>query len=76
MLGARAAVRLPDGRTLWRHARADGSYASANDPRVLFGLGRVEGPVTVRVAWPDGRQQEWTDIDTNRWVTLRQATTP
>ena len=29
-----------DGPTLWRRARADGSYASANDPRVLVGLGR------------------------------------
>ena len=24
---------------MWRRARTDGSYASANDPRVLIGLG-------------------------------------
>ena len=28
-----------DGTTLWRRARSDGSYASANDPRVVVGLG-------------------------------------
>ena len=41
MIGARVAVMSADGRTLWRRARSDGSYASANDPRVLFGLGDV-----------------------------------
>ena len=39
MLGARVAIVRSDGATLWRRARADGSYASANDPRVLVGLG-------------------------------------
>ena len=39
MIGARISVVCGDGRTLWRRARSDGSYASANDPRVLVGLG-------------------------------------
>jgi hypothetical protein len=34
-VGARVAVTRADGLTLWRRARADGSYASASDPRVL-----------------------------------------
>src|SRR5207249_6963322 len=38
-VGARIAVVRASGPTLWRRARADGSYASANDPRVLVGLG-------------------------------------
>jgi hypothetical protein len=32
MLGARLAVIRKGGPTLWRRARSDGSYASANDP--------------------------------------------
>ena len=32
MLGARVAIFRDDGSALWRRARADGSYASANDP--------------------------------------------
>ena len=41
MLGARAGVVRTDGSiVLRRRARSDGSYASANDPRVLIGLGR------------------------------------
>ncbi|HXH25482.1 MAG TPA: CRTAC1 family protein [Vicinamibacterales bacterium] len=74
MFGARIAVVRRDGTTLWRRARSDGSYASANDPRVLVGLGSHPGPVTVRVQWPDGRTEQWTDVPVGRWTTLRQGT--
>ena len=52
MVGARVAVTLRDGSMRWRRARADGSYASANDPRVLVGLGQVAEAPRVRVIWP------------------------
>jgi enediyne biosynthesis protein E4 len=52
MAGARVGITLEDGRVLWRRARADGSYASANDPRVLVGLGRSIEVVRVHVVWP------------------------
>ena len=71
MLGARVAV-LRDGlATLWRRARSDGSYASANDPRVLVGLGDSDARPTVRVHWPDGAVEEWRDVEVDRWMTLR-----
>jgi hypothetical protein len=73
-LGARVGITAPDGRTLWRRVRSDGSYASANDPRVLAGLGRSNGPVAVRVRWPDGREEQWAGIDAGRWTTLTQRT--
>jgi hypothetical protein len=68
-LGARVAVTAPGGRTRWRRARADGSYASANDPRVLVGLGQSAGPVTVRVIWPDGRIDD-VRAEIDRYTTL------
>jgi hypothetical protein len=68
-LGARVEVRQKD-RVLWRRARSDGSYASANDPRVLVGLGAVGDKPTVRVTWPDGKREEWTDVATDRYTTL------
>ena len=74
MLGARVTVVTSDGRTLWRRARADGSYASSNDPRVLVGLGEAVGAVTVRVRWPTGGTEEWRDVSINRWVTLKEGT--
>ena len=73
MVGARVAVTRPDGQTLWRRARADGSYASANDPRVLAGLGASSGPVRVRVVWPSGGVEEWTDVPVDRYTTLTEG---
>src|SRR5207249_288063 len=49
MLGATVAAIRRTGPTLWRRSRADGSYASANDPRVLIGLGRSTEKPTLRV---------------------------
>ncbi|HUR34866.1 MAG TPA: CRTAC1 family protein [Vicinamibacterales bacterium] len=73
MLGARVGVTTGDGRTLWRRVHADGSYASASDPRVLVGLGGAAAPVTVRVRWPDGAEQVFRDVAIDRWSTLRPA---
>jgi len=73
MIGARVSIARGAGPTLWRRARSDGSYASANDPRVLVGLGDAAAPVTVRVQWPDGKTEEWADQAIDRWVTMKQG---
>ena len=74
MIGARVAVVRGNGSTLWRRARSDGSYASANDPRVLVGLGSDTARPRVRVQWPDGRTEEWADVEVDRYTTLVQGT--
>ena len=71
-VGARVAVTRPKAPTLWRRARADGSYGSANDPRVLVGLGQSAEKPRVRVTWPDGRTEEWPAVDIDRYVTLME----
>ena len=73
MLGARVALISADGSALWRRARADGSYASANDPRVLVGLGTSSIPPRVRVIWPSGRVEDWTDVPVNQYTTLAEG---
>jgi hypothetical protein len=74
MLGARVGVTRANGPTLWRRARSDGSYASANDPRVLVGLGSSSDPVRIQVQWPDGTTGEWSDVALDRWTTLTKGT--
>jgi hypothetical protein len=74
MLGARVIVRRRDGSTLARRVRADGSYGSANDPRVLVGMGQSREPPDVEVRWPDGRVETWSDVPIDRWTTLKQGT--
>ena len=73
MLGARLMITRGDGRVLWRRARADGSYGSANDPRVIAGLGASAMPPRVRVYWPSGRVEEWKEVPTGRYTTLHEG---
>jgi hypothetical protein len=74
MLGARVAIVRRDGLTLWRRVRADGSYASASDPRVLAGLGTSADAPRVRVVWPSGLEEEWTDVPIDRHTILSEGT--
>jgi hypothetical protein len=74
-LGAKVGLFTPGRPPLWRRASADGSYASARDPRALFGLGLGEpAPETVRIVWPDGTVEEWDATQPGRYVTLCQGT--
>ena len=73
MLGARVDITV-NGRTYRRRARSDGSYASANDPRVLLGLGSSASPAGVRVTWPSGRVEEWSGVPADRYMTLVEGT--
>jgi hypothetical protein len=74
MVGARIGIVRADGSMRWRRARADGSYASSNDARVLVGLGLSAGAVRVRVIWPDGRAEEWREVAADRYTTLTEGT--
>jgi len=73
MLGARVAVSLGDGVELHQRVRSDASYLSANDPRVLIGLGDAVPIESVRVDWPDGSAESWTGVEADRWSTLVQG---
>jgi hypothetical protein len=74
MLGARVGITRSDGTTVWRRAHADGSYASANDPRVLVGLGKTAGVSRIEVLWPSGRRESWTNVPVERWTTIEAGT--
>jgi hypothetical protein len=74
MLGARVEAALADGRVLVRHVHTDGSYLSANDPRVLLGLGAAGAVREVRVAWPDGRHERFSGLAASRYTTIREGT--
>jgi hypothetical protein len=73
MYGARVVVFRANTATLWRRARADGSYASASDPRVLVGLGDSAEPPRVRVVWPGGRVEEFAGVAVDRYTTLKEG---
>jgi hypothetical protein len=72
-MGARVAVLRKDQAPLWRRVHTDGSYLSAGDPRVHFGLGAGTAPEGVLVIWPDGTQEVWRGIGVNSFNTLQQG---
>ena len=74
MLGARVEVMRRDNTALWRRSRTDGSYLSSNDPRVLVGLGTDDHVDAVRVHWPDGQQETWSGVASDRYTVLQQGT--
>jgi len=71
--GARVAVLRAGRPMLWRRAHTDGSYLSANDPRVHFGLGADAEVQAVGVVWPDGTREIWRDITGDAFITLQQG---
>jgi hypothetical protein len=72
MVGARVEVVRQGAPSRWRRARADGSYASANDPRVVVGLGESSNRPDVRVMWPDGKVETFDQVAVDAYTTLRQ----
>jgi hypothetical protein len=60
-VGGRAIVRTLDG---------GGSYISANDACVHFGLGPANHVDQLEVRWPSGRIQSWREVAVNRRLRL------
>ena len=50
-----------------------GSYQSANDPRLHFGLGDSEHVDSVDVHWPSGQVDRWTDLAADSGYVLREG---
>ena len=57
--GAQVALMRKNKPLLWRRAHRDGSYLSANDIRVHFGLGDDPAIEGVGVRWPTGLTEVW-----------------
>jgi hypothetical protein len=72
-IGARVGALRPGQTTLWRRASTDGSYLSASDVRVHFGLGDLRKTILV-VQWPDGLSEKWEDVQGDALITLREGT--
>ena len=72
-MGSRV-VLMRDGRPpLWRRAHTDGSYLSASDIRVHFGLGDNDSVDSIGVVWPNGRRELWRDVLADRELVLTEG---
>jgi hypothetical protein len=62
--GSRIALLRTGRPPIWRRSGTDGSYLSASDPRIHFGLGsddelQAAPPQRILVLWPDGSKETW-----------------
>ena len=64
--GSRVALYHQDGRVVWRRAHTDGSYQSASDPRVLFGLGEADAIERLGVIWTSRTREQWLELEINQ----------
>ncbi|HUU85846.1 MAG TPA: CRTAC1 family protein [Phycisphaerae bacterium] len=72
-IGARIALGLPDGRTLWRRVCSDGSYLSASDMGAHFGLGELTVCGDTVVYWPSGLVERYGGLAADTEVRLREG---
>ncbi|HEY7502174.1 MAG TPA: CRTAC1 family protein [Vicinamibacterales bacterium] len=68
--GARVGIERAGEPVLWRRVRTDGSYLSASDARVHFGLGASAEIAAVVIEWPGGERERKTGVAVDRLVTL------
>jgi hypothetical protein len=70
--GAEVEVQAGDRR--WKRWMNPGSsYLCSNDPRAHFGLGQAERVDSIRVLWPDGKEEAFAGIAADQLVTLRKG---
>ena len=68
VLGAEVSVMVSGGTTQRRRMSSTGSYLSARDARVFFGLGEAEQRAVIQVAWPSGEFASSTEVAVRRVV--------
>jgi hypothetical protein len=71
-VGARVEVEA-GGKKLVRFINGGGSYLSANNRRLLVGLGKAEKPDKVTIRWPSGRTQEIKDLAVGKWRRVQEG---
>jgi hypothetical protein len=70
-IGARVEIEY-GGRRQVRFLNGGGSYLSANERRILAGLGAAGRAERVLVTWPSGKKQEFHDLEARRWYRLHE----
>jgi enediyne biosynthesis protein E4 len=73
--GAVLTAKIGD-RTLVRQCQSAGSYLSASDARVHFGLGGAVQVDSLTIRWPSGRVQTLPELPADRYITVEEGKTP
>ena len=66
-------TRVAGGMSQFQQKLGGGSYSSASDPRLFFGLGKATKADVVRVVWPSGRKDEFTNLPAGQFVSIKEG---
>jgi hypothetical protein len=71
-IGARVTVTTGTGRMLNGLVSSAGSYLSARDPRVHFGLGKNDKITKLDIVWPSGQLQTVENVTVDRILAITE----
>jgi hypothetical protein len=71
-VGAKLTLEVGDQK-LTRQIKGGGSYLSAHDLRVIFGLGSQQKVGRLTVRWPSSRVQTWDNLAVDRYWRLEEG---
>ncbi len=57
----------------WRELSGGGSYLTASDPRLLFGLGASEKIDSLEVRWPSGQTNTLKNQKANQYIVIKEG---
>ncbi len=72
-LGAHLWAYFDGGKLLYYEHQPCRGYLSTDDPRAHFGLGNATGIDSLKIAWPDGKQQILTNVKADQQITISYA---
>jgi hypothetical protein len=72
-IGASVRIELNSGREQFGFVSTTGSYLSAHDRRVHFGLGRENEVKLLEIRWPSGVVQAWRNVAGNQIFVAKEA---
>jgi len=71
-IGARVVVTDNNGRKQIFDVSTSSSYLSANDGRLIVGLGQTVGVKSIEIRWPSGRVQMISDLKLQQYLTVKE----
>jgi enediyne biosynthesis protein E4 len=71
-IGARVKLTA-GGRTQVAERRSSGSYLSANDPRLHFGLGSASAIDLIEVRWPSGKSETHAGLPVRKLIRITEG---
>lgn len=74
-IGAKVIIETTSGQQLQQVGGAEGSHYSQGHYRLYFGLGQSQTVRSLRIIWPDGRQQQISTPATDRLLTVTYPAT-